>query len=80
MAQLGLAPATLAAATGIPLGTVMRLVASERPVTASVALRLAKYLGTSPDFWMQAQAHHDMYHALVREGEAITAIRSFAAS
>ena len=29
-------------------------------ITADTALRLARYLGTSPDFWMNMQSHYDL--------------------
>lgn len=31
----------------------------ERPITAEMALRLARYLGTSPDIWLRMQARYD---------------------
>ena len=35
----------------------------QRGLTPSTALRLAKYCGTSPDFWMHLQLRWDLYHA-----------------
>ena len=32
----------------------------ETPVTADTALRLAKYFGTTPAFWMGMQAQYDL--------------------
>ena len=34
-----------------------------RGLTPSTALRLAKYFGTSPDFWMHLRLRWDLYHA-----------------
>ena len=31
-----------------------------RGITADTALRLARYFGTSPDFWVNLQAHYDL--------------------
>jgi antitoxin HigA-1 len=32
-------------------------------ITASIALRLAKYFGTTPELWMNLQADHDLRRA-----------------
>ena len=32
----------------------------KRSVTADTALRLARFLGNSPEFWLNLQAHYDM--------------------
>ena len=32
-------------------------------VTANIALRLAAWLGTSPDMWLGMQAQHDLWQA-----------------
>jgi len=42
---------------------VNELVNRRRGITPSTALRLAKFLGTSPDFWMSLQQRWDLYQA-----------------
>jgi antitoxin HigA-1 len=32
-------------------------------ITASIALRLAKYFGTTPELWMNLQSDYDLRHA-----------------
>jgi antitoxin HigA-1 len=32
----------------------------ERAITADTALRLSRYFGTTPDFWMNLQTHYDL--------------------
>ncbi len=39
------------------------LIRGKRGVTADTALRLAKLLKTTPEFWMNLQAAWDLYHA-----------------
>jgi len=31
-----------------------------RAISANTALRLAKYFGTSPQFWLNLQSHYDL--------------------
>src|SRR5437762_3031873 len=45
----------LATAIHVPEGWVTELVQGQRSMTPSIALRLAKLLGMSPDFWMNLQ-------------------------
>jgi addiction module HigA family antidote len=40
-------------------------------VTAYTALRLARFFGTSPEFWMSMQAMHDLTKARRDSGETI---------
>lgn len=58
----------LAEGIQVPYQRVNELVNRRRGVTPSTALRLAKFLGTTPDFWMNLQQRWDLYH--VREKEA----------
>ncbi|MGQ0568559.1 MAG: HigA family addiction module antitoxin [Armatimonadota bacterium] len=58
----------LAEGIQVPYQRVNELVNRRRGVTPSTALRLAKFLGTTPDFWMSLQQRWDLYHA--REEEA----------
>jgi addiction module HigA family antidote len=58
-----LSPHTVAAACGIPRTRIERLARGQTPVTADTALRLARYFGTTPAFWMSMQAQHDLERA-----------------
>ena len=42
---------------------MLAIVKGERAVTADTALRLARFFGTSPEFWMNLQAMHDLTKA-----------------
>lgn len=50
----------VAQACGIPRTRIERLAREETPVTADTALRLGKYFGTTPSFWMNLQARYDL--------------------
>src|SRR5215204_6877521 len=53
----------LAQACGVPRTRIERLAREETPITADTALRLARYFGTTPAFWMGIQAQHDLERA-----------------
>jgi addiction module HigA family antidote len=48
---------------GIPLNRLNEVIHGKRGITADTALRLARLLGTSPQFWMNLQVATDLYHA-----------------
>ena len=47
----------------IPLNRLNEVVHGKRGVTADTAVRLARLLDTSPQFWMNLQVFSDLYHA-----------------
>ena len=46
-------------ALNIPPGRVNDIIHGRRSITPDTAVRLAIYFGTSVDFWINLQAHHD---------------------
>jgi plasmid maintenance system antidote protein VapI len=40
-----------------------------------MALRLARYFGTSPDVWIGLQADYDLYWAMMKAKKAINEIK-----
>ena len=72
MAPLGLTKYRVAKATGMPADRVGRIVAGTRAITADTALRLARYLGTTPQFWMNLQTRYDLDVASDQIGEKIS--------
>jgi antitoxin HigA-1 len=53
----------LAAKMGIPLNRLNELIRGKRGMTADTALRLAKALKTTPEFWMNLQMACDLHEA-----------------
>ena len=51
---------TLAQAIKVPRSRVNDIVLGRRGVTADTAFRLARYFGTSPEFWINLQARHEL--------------------
>ena len=61
----------LAIALRVPATRMGAIVKAERGVTADTALRLARFFGTSPEFWVNMQAMHDLTKARIENGVAI---------
>ncbi len=57
---LGISVYALAKAIKVPRSRVNDIVLGRRAITADSALRLARYFGTTPEFWINLQAHYDL--------------------
>jgi addiction module HigA family antidote len=80
----GVTQAEVADGLGVSRPRLNELVNGVRGVTPDTAMRLAKGFGTTPEFWMSAQATWDLYEAArsrqrMREIERIEAWAEFAA-
>ena len=60
---LGISALGLAKVTGVPRTRIERLVRGQTSVTPDTALRLAKALRTTPEFWITMQSNFDMMSA-----------------
>jgi addiction module HigA family antidote len=56
----GLSANALAIALRVPVTRISEIVRERRGITADTALRLARYFGTTPDFWMKMQMSYDL--------------------
>jgi addiction module HigA family antidote len=56
LVPLGMSVNALAMALRVPATRIGAIVKGERSVTADTALRLARFFGTSPEFWVNLQA------------------------
>ncbi len=79
LAPLGLSANALALALRVPVTRISEIVRERRGITADTALRLARYFGTTPDFWMKMQMSYDLALAH-RESMARIEIEIFPAS
>lgn len=57
---LGMSQYALAKALDIPQVRVSEIVNGKRAITPDTALRLARYFGTSPEFWIGMQSTYDL--------------------
>jgi antitoxin HigA-1 len=56
----------LARDIGVPPRRINEIVKGRRAITADTALRLGRYFGMSPEFWLNLQSHHDLEQEQVR--------------
>ncbi|GFK95235.1 putative HTH-type transcriptional regulator YbaQ [Fundidesulfovibrio magnetotacticus] len=60
MKPLELSANALALALRVPVTRVNDIARERRGVSADTALRLARYFGTTPEFWLNLQQAHDL--------------------
>jgi addiction module HigA family antidote len=72
---MGLSQRDLAESIQVPYQRVNELVNKRRGVTPATSLRLAKFFGNSPGFWMALQLRWDLYHARQREAHILSRIK-----
>jgi addiction module HigA family antidote len=68
---LGLSGNALARALCVPANRVTAILKESRNLTADTALRLARFFGTTPEFWMNLQKTYELRLAEVTAGAAI---------
>ena len=57
---MGITPYALSKNTGIDKGNLSRIINGRSSISADVALRLARFFGTSADSWMNLQSRYDL--------------------
>lgn len=72
---MGLSQKELSRSIQISYQRVNELVNQHRGLTPGLALRLAKFFGTSAGFWMNLQLRWDLYHAQREEAPALADIQ-----
>ena len=72
---MGLTQRDLADGIRVPYQRVNEIANGRRGITASTALRLAKYFGNSEEFWMYLQLRWDLYQARNSEEPGLEAIQ-----
>ena len=72
---MGLTQRELADAIHVPYQRINEIINGRRGITPGTALRLAKFFGVSPDFWMNLQLRLDLYFACKSESEQLKNIK-----
>jgi antitoxin HigA-1 len=70
---LGMSQYALAKALGVAEIRISEIVNGKRAISPDTALRLGRYFGTSPEFWLGMQTTFDLERARERLGAAIEA-------
>ena len=71
MEPLNLSANALATAIHVPTNRITGILHANRGITADTALRLARYFGTTPQFWMNLQRNYDLRRAEAEVGARI---------
>ena len=71
MKELNLSARQLAIALHVPTNRVTGILNEKRAVTADTALRLARYFGTTPEFWMNLQSAYELRRTRFDHGDEI---------
>jgi antitoxin HigA-1 len=74
---LAISQAELAVAIHVPYQRINELVNGKRGMTPSTALRLAKFFGNSPEFWLNLQQNCELYNVSKQKEEDLNAISKF---
>ncbi len=62
--ETGMSANALAKALGVPANRIGAILNARRGVSADTALRLARFFGTTPEFWLNLQQSYDLKLAL----------------
>ena len=60
---LGMSARALAKALGVPANRLTEIMRGERDISADTAIRLGRYFGTDPRFWLNLQTAYDLSRA-----------------
>ena len=67
----GVSASQLALKIRVPANRITSILRGERAVTAETALRLGRFLGTGPAFWMNLQTAYDISVVEDKKGRVI---------
>jgi addiction module HigA family antidote len=76
MKPLGVSAYTLASRCGIPRVRLERIVRKKARVNAVTALHLAKFLGTTPEYWLNLQARYELETTAPKIRKELAAIKA----
>jgi addiction module HigA family antidote len=69
--EMNLSQYRLAKDINVPPRRINEIVHGKRAITADTALRLGRYFGMSPQFWINLQTHYDLQVQLDKLGERL---------
>jgi addiction module HigA family antidote len=76
---LNLTQAKLSQDLNVGIKTLSELYNEKRGITSLMALKLAEYFGTTPQFWLNLQNAYDLYRTYEKEKENIENIEHYVA-
>lgn len=72
---LGITQNKLAVSIGVPPRRINEIVHGKRTITADTALRLGRFFGVEPQFWLNLQSRYDLEIAEDKVATEIAAIQ-----
>jgi len=75
--ELGIPQARLAHDIEVSPMRISHIVNGTRPVTGDIALRLGRFLGQTPQFWINLQANYDIQTAREQMGQGLERIHPY---
>jgi len=72
---MGIKQKELADSIRVPYQRINEIINGRRGVTPSTALRLSKFFGVRPDFWLNVQLRWDLYFAQQSEANILKTIK-----
>lgn len=73
---IGLTQSQLAEWIGVERRRINEIVGGKREITPDTAMRLGKYFGVSPQFWMNLQVRYNLWHAQAERGKEYARIKT----
>ena len=74
---LGISAYRLSMDIAVPQTRISEILKGNRSVTADTALRLSKYFGNSPNFWLGLQNDFDIEEEILKRGNEIRQIKRY---
>ena len=72
--EIGITGTELSRQIKVPENRIPQIMAGKRSITADTALRLGKWFGTSPGFWLNLQKSYELRQAAREIGKEIDTI------
>lgn len=72
--EFGITPTEFARQIAVPPNRVSQIIAGKRSITGDTALRLGRWFGVEPQFWMNLQTQFDLAVASQEVGDAVEAL------
>ena len=69
--ELGLSANALSRALDVPTNRITAILKGQRGITANTALRMSRYFGTTPQFWLNLQKAYELRTAEITSGKHI---------
>jgi addiction module HigA family antidote len=64
----------------VPQTRISEIIKGNRSITADTALRLSKYFGNTPNFWLGLQNDFDIEEEITQKGNEIKLIKRYSAN